>query len=278
MKIHRGHVGERDELEARAPATRGTSRRLLARHDDRRRHGGVRRGKRLVRRAGHRRRDRGDDLFSGHAMRTSRRLIELRGGDLLLQLHDAVDQRLGTRRAAGNEHVDRHDLIRALHDGVVVEHAAARRARAHRDHPLRLGHLVVDAAHRRRHLARQPAGNDHQVGLPRRAAEHLGAKARHVVAAGARRHHLDRAAGQAERHRPDRRAARPLNHEFSGRRQDGNFVISFESHNGISSPRPARAWARACNRDRTRGPNRARPCARCRCSPRPGSGRRRRSE
>ena len=31
--------------------------------------------------------------------------------DLALQLDDAVDQRLGPRRAAGHEHVDRHDLV-----------------------------------------------------------------------------------------------------------------------------------------------------------------------
>ena len=36
--------------------------------------------------------------------------------DLLLQLHDAVDERLGPRRAAGHEDVDRHDLVHALDD------------------------------------------------------------------------------------------------------------------------------------------------------------------
>ena len=70
MEIHRGHVGERDELEARRLQRAAGRDDVLARHDDRRRHGGVRRGKRHVRRAGHRRRDRGNDLFSGHAMRT----------------------------------------------------------------------------------------------------------------------------------------------------------------------------------------------------------------
>ena len=36
--------------------------------------------------------------------------------DLLLELDDAVDERLGARRAAGHEDVDRHDLIDALDD------------------------------------------------------------------------------------------------------------------------------------------------------------------
>src|SRR5256885_12182188 len=52
--------------------------------------------------------------------------------------------RLGTRRAPRHEHVNRHDLIAALDDGVVVEDAADAGAGAHRDHPLRLGHLVVN--------------------------------------------------------------------------------------------------------------------------------------
>ena len=51
-----------------------------------------------------------DDGGRAHAMRALRALDPL-VGDLLLQLDDAVDHRLGPRRAAGDEHVDRHDLI-----------------------------------------------------------------------------------------------------------------------------------------------------------------------
>src|SRR6188508_1700217 len=71
--------------------------------------------------------------------------------DLALQLNDAVDERLGTRGASRHEDVDRHDLINALNNGIVVEHAAAARTGAHRDHPLGLGHLVVNPAQYRRH-------------------------------------------------------------------------------------------------------------------------------
>ena len=66
--------------------------------------------------------------------------------DLLLQHHDAVDQAFGTRRTAGHVDVHRNDRVDALHHRVVVEHAAGRRARAHRDAPLRLRHLLPDAA------------------------------------------------------------------------------------------------------------------------------------
>src|SRR6478735_12308430 len=43
--------------------------------------------------------------------------------DLFLELDDPVDERLGPGRAAGHEDVDRNDLVDALDDGVVVEHA-----------------------------------------------------------------------------------------------------------------------------------------------------------
>ena len=150
-----------------------------------------------------------------------------------------------------------HHLVHALDDRVVVEHAAAARAGAHGDDPLGLGHLVVDAAQHRRHLPRQPAGDDHQVRLARRPAEDLGAKPRDVVAAAAHRHHLDGAARQAERHRPDGRPARPLHHLLDGRRENGNFEFSHEC-------RRIRRGRRY--RYRVRRSSRTRPCARRRCS------------
>ena len=66
-----------------------------------------------------------------------------------------------------------HHLVDALHDRVVVEHAAAARADAHRDDPLGLDHLVVDLAQHRRHLLAHPAGDDHEVGLARAGPEDL---------------------------------------------------------------------------------------------------------
>ena len=86
--------------------------------------------------------------ISGSGIGPCRRLAV----DLLLQLHDAVDQGFGARRAARHVDVDRHHRVHALDDGVVVEDAAAGGAGAHGDDPLRLGHLVVDPAQHGRHL------------------------------------------------------------------------------------------------------------------------------
>ena len=63
----------------------------------------------------------------------------------------------GTYTSTGNELVD------ALDRRVGVEHAARARAGAHADHPLRLGHLLVDVLEHRHHFDRHPAGDDHQV-------------------------------------------------------------------------------------------------------------------
>src|SRR6266487_5278144 len=66
--------------------------------------------------------------------------------DPLLEQDDALEQRLGARRAARHVHVDGDDLVDALGDGVRVPiRAAAVGARAHRDHVLRIGHLLVEA-------------------------------------------------------------------------------------------------------------------------------------
>ena len=106
------------------------------------------------------------------------------------------------RRSAGSPDVDvhRHDAVAAAHHRIrIVVVAAAVGAAAHRDHPLRVGHLVVDLAQRRRHLVDQGAGHDHHVGLPRRRAEH------HAVAVQvqARR----RRASSPPRSRPGRRSS-----------------------------------------------------------------------
>jgi hypothetical protein len=93
---------------------------------------------------------------------------ELHVLDLVVQLEYCEEQHLRSRRAARQVDVDRHDVINALHDGVVVEHPAARCAYAHRDDPFGLGHLVVDLPQHRGHLLAHPAGHDHQVGLARR--------------------------------------------------------------------------------------------------------------
>src|SRR5664280_2566258 len=140
--------------------------------------------------------------------------------DLLLELHEAVEKGLGPWRAAGHVDVHRNDPVDALRDRVAPVGAAARRARAHRDDPFRVGHLIVEALDDRRHLLRDGAGDDHHVALARRAAKDLGAEARHVVAAVDDRHHLDRAAREAELHRPERVLAAPSDQGVDGGRED----------------------------------------------------------
>src|SRR3954454_13269696 len=130
--------------------------------------------------------------------------------DQLLQLVEAMEQRLGAGRAARHVNVHRHELVGALDHGVVGEHSARGGAGAHRDHPLGLEHLVVDAADDRRHLHRDPARQDHHVCLAGRGSEGLGAEPRDVVARGDHRHHLDGAAGQSEGHREEGVRASPV--------------------------------------------------------------------
>ena len=137
--------------------------------------------------------------------------------DLALQLQQALEERLGARRAAGDVHVDRHDLVDAVDDVVaVVERPAAGGAGAHADDPLGLRHLVVEALEHRRHLLVDGAGHDHEVALARRGAEDLHAVAGDVVAREARREHLDGAAGEAVGEREDRVRARPAEDEVGG--------------------------------------------------------------
>ena len=137
-----------------------------------------------------------------------------------MQADDPLHQLLGPRRAAGHVDVDGDDLVDRLEDRVVVEHPAGARAGAHRDHPLRLEHLVVDLAQRRGHLVRDAAGDDQQVGLARRGAERLHPEARDVVARRDDRHHLDRAAGEPERVGPHRLRLRPRDRLLERRQAD----------------------------------------------------------
>ena len=156
----------------------------------------------------------------GAAAAVARPPAEVRlGEDHRAQLDDPVHQRLRARRAAGDVDVDRHELVRR-HDRVVVEHAHRGRARAHGDGPPRLEHLVVDAPHDRRHLDRDAARQDQQVGLAGGGAERLAAEARHVHARAHERHHLDRAAREPERAREDRVGGGPVAGLLERRRED----------------------------------------------------------
>src|SRR6516225_1147452 len=144
--------------------------------------------------------------------------------DLLLKLENRVEQRFRPRRAARNVNVHRNHLIAPLHDSVVVEHAARSGASAHGNHPLGLGHLVVELTHDRSHFLREPAGHDHQVCLARRRTKNLRAKARHVEPCCRHGHHFNGAAGQPESEWPDGAFARPV-HRLVQLCEDDAFVL-----------------------------------------------------
>src|SRR6185437_7496547 len=144
--------------------------------------------------------------------------------DFALQLHQRVQQHLRTRRAAGNVNVHGNHLVHALHNRVIIEHAAGSRAHAHRNHPLRLGHLIVELLDHRRHFLRNAPRDDHQVRLPRRAAKNFRAESRHVESRRREAHHLNRATRQPKRHRPNRTPPRPV-HQLVQLREQNPFLL-----------------------------------------------------
>src|SRR6266571_4316681 len=126
------------------------------------------------------------------------------GLDLRAQLEEAVDQGLRPHRAARDEDVGRHERVRALDDGVrVVVRPAADRALAHRDHPLRLGHLFVQPADGRAEFQGDRAVQEEDIALARRGPVD-DAEALDVIPRVRGRRHLDRAAHDAEVQRPGR--------------------------------------------------------------------------
>ena len=69
-----------------------------------------------------------------------------------LQQQQPLHERVRAGRAARHVDVHRQELVHALDDAVDVVHPAGVRARAHRDHPARLHHLLVEPLDHRRHL------------------------------------------------------------------------------------------------------------------------------
>src|SRR5262249_45093867 len=134
--------------------------------------------------------------------------------DLLLELEDRVEQRFGTRWAAGNVNVDRDDLIAALHDGVVVENASGRGTCAHGDNPLGFGHLIVKLPDDWSHFLRKAPCDDHEVGLAGRWAKDFRTETCYVKAGGGHGHHFHGAASDAGTERPDRAFAGPIDGLF----------------------------------------------------------------
>ena len=133
-----------------------------------------------------------------------------RGTNLLLQLKDAVHQRLARRRTPRDVDIHGHNPIATPRDTVAVMIIPAPvRAAAHADDPAGVGHLVVHLAEGGGHFVRQRAGDDHDVGLAGGGAEDY-AQAVLIVAWGGEVHHFDGAAGEAEGHGPEGALAGPV--------------------------------------------------------------------
>src|SRR3989441_409786 len=135
------------------------------------------------------------------------RLLRL---DLLAQLQEPVDEGLGPHGAAGDEDVRGDERVRALHDRVrVVVRPAADRTLAHRDHPLRLRHLLVQPPDRGTQLQGDRAIEQEDVALAgARAVDD--AEPLCVIPRVARRRHLNRTAHDPEVEGPRGVPLRPV--------------------------------------------------------------------
>ena len=99
----------------------------------------------------------------------------------------------GTGRAAGNIHVYRKKFIHTLDNAVNIVHSAGVGTRSHGDNPSRHHHLLVETLDDRRHLDKGRARNNHQIGFPRRAPNHLSTESCNVIPDGNAGGHLHKA-------------------------------------------------------------------------------------
>ncbi len=137
-------------------------------------------------------------------------IVELSPSIFVWSFIRAFDQGFRTWRAAGNIDIHGDELVDSLKHRVAAIHSAGRRAGSHGDAPFRLWHLVPDAFHGERHLVGDRAGNDQHITLARGKPHDFHAETGDVEAARRRRHQLDRAAGKAHRHRPERVFPHPV--------------------------------------------------------------------
>lgn len=137
-------------------------------------------------------------------------------------LEDAEHESLTGRWAPWNVDIHRHNPIATPCNAVaVVVVAAPIRTRTHADNPSRVRHLVVDLAQCWGHLVGESAGNDHHIGLSRRGTKD-DTESILIIAGCGEMHHLDGAAGKAERHGPEGPLASPICNLIHG----GSFRVS----------------------------------------------------
>jgi len=135
---------------------------------------------------------------------------------LLLQLEDAIHQRLRSRRATRHIHIHGHNTIApSRYTIAIMIVATAVRTTAHTHNPSRLGHLIIHLSQGRCHLVCQCAGYDHNIGLTWRSAEDY-TEAILIVAGRGEMHHFDGAAGEAEGHGPEGALTGPIGDLIEG--------------------------------------------------------------
>src|ERR1700722_1611314 len=174
-----------------------------------------------------------------------RRLPRQRHGvNLVLQLEQRVKKIFRTRGASRDINICRDDLVDALQHRIRIKRPADRRARAHRDYPFWIRHLVVDAFHHRRHLQSHGAGHNHQIALPRAGTKHFRPEASNIKPRRRRSDHLDRAAGQTKRHRPHCRLARPVENVVNRADHEILFELVLQPAHGLPSFDPREALHR----------------------------------
>lgn len=155
---------------------------------------------------------------------------------LLLQLEDAVHERLRRWRAPGHIDIHRHDPIASSrHRIAVMIVATAICAAAHRNNPSRLWHLVIDLPQSRGHLVRQCARHNHNVRLTRRRAKDY-TQSILVVARCRQVHHLHGTAGESKRHGPKRSLPCPIRNLIECR--SGRESVTCPVHMLVACPWP----------------------------------------
>lgn len=115
--------------------------------------------------------------------------------DFLLEFYQGVEEHLWTGRAARDVNINGEELVYALDNAVDAVHATCGGTGSHSDTPFWFGHLVPDALNSMGHFIGAPAGDNHDICLPRGEREAFGAEAGDVIFRAGSGHHFDSAAG-----------------------------------------------------------------------------------
>src|SRR5215213_5622455 len=146
-----------------------------------------------------------------------------------MEEEDAVDQLLRARWASGNIDIDRYNFVHSLHHCIIVEVTAYSGACAHRNHPVRCRHLVIELTDNWCHFTRNATCDNHQIRLARAGSVQLHTEARQVVVGSLRRHHLNGATSETKEQRPCRSGACPVDALFKSSSQN-THIADLRSH------------------------------------------------